>query len=316
MLKRIFLLLIVSVIAFTSLSGCIKAEKKGLAGNEPVFEYGNTSGNNSNNGRAAVNGNWIYYITESDGMQFCKIHTDGTEKTLLNVGWCRSINAVGDCIYYINGTDKINKIRVDDDFQTEILSGISFSSIHIVNDWVFYTESDTNTGLHRIRLDGKGKKRLLKTEPWDYFVLGNTVYYCNLDSQTGLFSMSTDGKEKKKLSDDEIAAICAEGDFIYYINSSNGNTIWKIRTDGTEKNQIIVDRVSSINVSDGWIYYSNDSDNSYLYKIRTDGTEKTLLNNEDSSNINIAGEWIFYNAINERMQTCKIHKDGTGRQLV
>jgi hypothetical protein len=93
--------------------------------------YGNTSGNISNAGYAAQEGDWIYYFNLGvDGPALYKIRTDGSGKMKLNSDVSTSINVVGDWIYYCKGrlydegiytlNGPIYKIRTDGTEETII----------------------------------------------------------------------------------------------------------------------------------------------------------------------------------------------------
>lgn len=315
MLKRFFKVSIVLIIVFSTLTGCIKAEKNGLAGNEPVFVYGNTSGNHSNYGLAVMQDDWVYFSTISNFSYLYKISATGIEKTLLSEGDCNYINVVGDSIYFIGGTNRLTKIQTAGNTKTELFRDISVSNICVVDDWIYYTDYNEYNGLYRIRMDGKGKKKITGDRAQDYCVVGNTIYYSNILLTGGLFSISTDGNDKTRLVEEPVMAINVVDNWIYYVNSNDGNSLWKMQIDGNNRVKLINDAVSSINVAGDWIYYSNADDNSFLYKIRTDGTDNKLLNAEYTTRFCIAGDWIYYTTSGSQL-TYIIRTDGTNRHLV
>jgi len=315
MLTRFFKVSIVLVIVFNTLTGCIKAEKNILAGNEPVFVYGNTSGNHSNYGLAAMQEDWVFFSTISNFSYLYKISATGIEKTLLSEGDCNYINVVGDSIYFIGGTNRLTKIQTDGSSKTELLRDISFGNIYIVDDWIYYTDYSELDGLYRIRTDGKGKKKITGDRAQDFFDSGNRIYYCNMYLSGGLFSVSTDGKDKMRIVDAQISAINLVDEWLYYINSSDGNSIWKVQIDGQNRMKLVNDAVSSINAAGDWIYYSNANDKNSLYRIRTDGTDNKLLNAEYTAKFCVAGDWIYYTTSGSQL-TYRIRTDGTDRHLV
>lgn len=321
MFKKMLSVFITLIIISTSFTGCLKAEKKGITSNEANFDYGNTSGNHSNGGMAAVQGEWIYFQSPYGFTNFYKMKIDGTEKIILieDAASNNNINVVGEWIYSIGDTYHVNKMRTDGKFGTEILSNISLVNMFMVDNWIYYTDYNDNK-LYRIRTDGKGKLKLSNERVSDYCVVGNTVYYCN-NSLGGLFSISTDGKGKTKLSDDRISTINVADGWIYYSPldysvSTKAGGIWKVQTDGKKKAEVVSDFASWINVDKDWIYYVNDSDNQFLYKIRTDGTKKLQINNEYTESFNIAGEWIFFTNNTDLNQILIMRNDGTERQVV
>ncbi len=320
MLKRLFkvFVIFVFVLVLCALSGCIKAEKKGVDGNEPVFLYGNTSGNHSNYGIAAMQDDWVCFTTDSGLNDYlCKISSTDKEKTILDQCDCDYINIVGDSIYYINRfNNRLTKIKTDGSSKTELLEKINFDKIFVVDDWIYYTDFDKPlSGLYRIRTDGKGEKKITSDFATDFFVLGNRVYYCRGSADGGLFSISTDGKDKIKIVDKGVSTVNAAGDWLYYID--NDYCIWKVQFDGQNKMKLVEGSAASVNAAANWIYYTRTSESNslFLYRIRTDGTENTLLLNEDVKRFAVVGDWIYYTTEGESQWTYRVRTDGTEKYL-
>ena len=129
MLARFFKVSIILFIVSNTLTGCIQAEKNSISGNEPVFVYGNTSGNHSNYGLAALQEDWVYFSSISKFSCLYKIDATGIERTLLSEGDFNYINVVGNSIYFIGGTNRLTKIQTDGSSKTELLRDISFGNI-------------------------------------------------------------------------------------------------------------------------------------------------------------------------------------------
>lgn len=69
--------------------------------------YGNTAGNISNGGYAAIQGDWIYYGDMGLSSGLYKIKTDGTDWQRLSDDFASYINVVGDWIYYHRKDDDV-----------------------------------------------------------------------------------------------------------------------------------------------------------------------------------------------------------------
>ena len=118
---------------------------------------GNTTGNISNGGLAARQGEWIYYSNSDDGEKIYKIKTDGSEREKINDDYSGFINVVGDWIYYSNQDDagKIYKIKTDGSGREKINDDYSWF-INVVGDWIYcYTSHGHKT--YKIKTDGSGR---------------------------------------------------------------------------------------------------------------------------------------------------------------
>lgn len=243
-------------------------------------ERGNTTGNISNVGSAAFDGEWVYYRSNKNGSLY-KMKPDGTEAMLL----------VDESVRYIN----------------------------VLNGWVYFKNWDDGGALYKIRTDGSDKTKLNNDESNSINVVGNWVYYsAGFNAETGefgcLYKIRTDGSQKTQLNNDWSDYINVVDGWIYYCNRSDNGYLYKMKTDGTEKEKLNEDESIFINVADNWIYYGGYDGTGgslvyYLYKIRTDGTERTKLNNEYSMYINVSDGWVYYNRSLSKM--CKINTDGT-----
>ena len=118
---------------------------------EPI---GNTSGNLSNLGIAALSGEWIYYTDYYSMYQhnISKIHIDGSSHTQLCSDYGQYINVIGDWVYYQNRGDgqeeNLYKIRTDGSEKTKITDEESLY-VHVVNDWAYYVVSSGTNLRHR-----------------------------------------------------------------------------------------------------------------------------------------------------------------------
>lgn len=260
---------------------------------------GTTNGNLMNRGYFAAKDGWIYLFTnysDSDGGLY-KIRPDGTGKKKLVDGEVRSINVVGDWIYYANwhqgvpyGDGSIHKIRTDGTKDTKLNSDSSLY-VNVVGDWIYYINRYHSDRIYRIRTDGT-ERTMLSEDRSDYMnVVGDWIYYVNRHDSEKLYKMRTDGTGRTKVCDGSINAgssaseyfcLNVTGDWIYYKNVED-LTFNKIRTDGTGKTKLYEGGILTFNVVGDWIYYINLSEGG-VYKMRTDGTGKTKVDSKNAEN--------------------------------
>jgi len=323
--KKSVIIAIITIILFSVvvplslyLYSTISNASSNTSSNTSINTIGNTSGNLANDGKAALKGEWIYYLGK-DGLY--KIKTDGTGKAKLSDDFATEINVVGDWIYYSN--EGICKIKTDGTGKTKISSeGVGY--INVIDDWIYYL--DDKIILYKIKTDGTGKTKISDDE-WIYFktnlvLVGDWIYYCDGYDSEKLYKIKTDGTGKAKICDDAPTSINVQAEWIYYCYSPESSPLsapfgelYKIKTDGKGKTKLSGDFITEINVAGDWIYYINDSDNGRLYKIKTDGTGKTKLSSDLAASINVVGGWIYY-YYNYGYGAYKIKIDGTGRSRI
>jgi len=296
------------------------------ASTSKINTVGNTSGNLTNSGHIAQQGDWIYYSNEADGGKLYKSRTDGTGITKLRDERPAFINVVGDWVYY-TGRGGIHKVRTDGTEPTQVY--IKGSGIYVTGDWIYYLDN----GLYKIRTDGTERTKLADncagmtlSGDWIYYtnyvpVTNPNVFTPKSSEEGNLYKIRTDGTGKIRLNSDDCRSINVAGDWIYYANYDDGSNIYlklyKIRTDGTGRTKVSDDSFGNfaygINVSGDWIYYHNSSTPpGTLCKVKTDGTGKTKLTDDSCAWINVIGDWIYYSSGGKAY---KVRMDGTARQI-
>jgi len=280
---------------------------------------GNTNGNIINGGYAALQGNWIYYVNNSDSYKLYKIKTDGTGESKLSDDMPMYINVLGDWIYYSNDSDagKLYKIKTDGTGKT-MLSEDAAYYVNAAGDWIYYKNNSDASRLYKIKTDGTKKTKVNDDMSYDISAAGDWIYYVNESDGYKIYKIKTDGTDKTKLNDDTSYDINVADGWIYYqksITDSEDNSIpnglYKIKTDGTEETKLSDAVPYYINVVGDWIYFVNNSNSNKLYKIKTDGTVKTKLNDDNSSDINVAGDLIYCGIKGDPGKLYKLKADGT-----
>ncbi|MCL2487622.1 MAG: DUF5050 domain-containing protein [Oscillospiraceae bacterium] len=289
-------------------------EEELVSGNE----RGNTAGNISNSGLAAIQGDWIYYF-----------------------------NLEGD---WEGG---LYRKRLDGSGKQKLLSDIQATYINVVGNWVYCVDNlDTNRegsgGIWRVRTDGSSKKKISTDFAFYMSVIGGWIYYSKQHfageyTSIGIYRMKTDGSAGEKLSDDHATYLNVVDDWIYYskvtaVYYEEDNyddyfytfEIYRIKTDGSAKEKLSDEdraRVTGINVvedgvGDYWIYYVTYlSGRTTLYRMRTDGSDRRpLLSSNDDKNrliyINVVGEWIYFADESQVRKLYRVNTDGSDKQVL
>ncbi len=270
------------------------------------IQYGNTTGNTSNNAFVAQDDKNIYYLRKIDSdtelqtseLVKVRIGTD-TESVIFSGHRLSYINIVDEWIYYIGGNEgRIYRVR-EDGSEHSIVSGDlnNINAMVVVNEYIFCraADSDKIKALYSISLETGEVKTLCQLGSLCSGLIVNDgwIYYSvSVNDEWKAYRIRTDGTENSTIGDLQLFSACIESDRIYYLDDNL--QICSMGLDGAEK-KLLAEGISAIriNVSDDWIYYS---DTAAIYRIRVDGSEKTKLCDFPSSNnisINVLGEWIY-----------------------
>lgn len=253
---------------------------------------GNTPGNIVNGGSIVQQGDWLYYISNTDFTLY-KMRTDGNGRVQICDDQALYLNVIGDMIYYQNFSDNrtVYKIKTDGTGR-EKLNGDPSQFVTVADGWIYYYHMDDEK-LYKIRTDGTDRTQL--TDACSYYinVVDDWVYYTDLSA---IYKIRTDGTDRTKIMycNPGCGYLIVDGDWLYYLNDTQKGIICRARLNGMRPTEICGDQSEYFNVEDDWIYYSNYDDERSMYKVRTDGTERTKLGGADSMDICIVEGWLYY----------------------
>lgn len=295
---------------------------------------GNTTGNLLNGGFIVQKDNWLYYT--KNGTNIYKSRIDGTEETkLADAKDCRSINVIGDYIFYVSQNTSENSS--ENDSKTASIFRINTSGN---NKTVFNTTlEDTDKAAYPyVKVVGKSlyyspeKKFLSKGNAYFY----NELYKLDIDKGTSdkvsgyyfdtidiendyiyftrlgdkkICKMNSDGENEEYISGCEGEILYVSSGWIYY-KGVDGNT-YRVKTDGTSKTKIIDLSSTSIPNGENIYYVSPGQNNLYqLHKTNINGAEDTSFNAYKVDSFSIAGDWLYYIS-NKNLLRIKL--DGSSR---
>ncbi|HQA57514.1 MAG TPA: DUF5050 domain-containing protein [Acetivibrio sp.] len=215
---------------------------------------------------------------------------------------------------YYSITSKLCKIKIDESSE-QLLANISAWYINVVDDWIYFSNSNDDDSIYRISIDGNDMQKLNNDKSWDITVKDGWIFYSNESDGYGIYKMKTDGSCRTKINSDKSYCLNITDDWIYYVNKSDRGSLYKIRLDGSQKEKLINDDCNYINAEDGCIYYVNNSDEGRIYKLTMNGNAMRI-NDDTSSNINVYGEFIYYSNKNDGGKLYRINKDGRNKKLI
>jgi len=301
---------------------------------EPVGPAGNTTGNITNFGIAAIQGDWIYYAA-SDGLY--KINTVGNGEEKLCADLAESINIIGNTIYYQNygssnnyNANTVYSISTDGSDRQKVFDdeaqGIKY--ISVVGGKIYYCAYSLTkaglltkgkyTGIYVINTDGTGKQKICGDQAACLNVVGNQIYYKNKGASDQIYVINVDGTGRQDLCKERTDYSCVVDGRIYYQSiTTEGRYLVTTKTDGTDRHVLCSDDVGCFNVVGNVVFYQNFSDGGKLYSINADGTNRKKLNDDLSFTICVAGDWIYYRSQQDNdVCLCRIKTDGNDRQFI
>jgi hypothetical protein len=294
---------------------------------------GNTSGNISNEGLVASQGDWIYFDMFNKGLW--KMKKDGSHKTKIVSDLAYYINVTPDYIYYCNHNERDTLFRIKLNGSSRQMLNLNYAHIgyvRIVGDWIYYLNYSNNYDICKMNLKHLNKITIYHNNNYIPYMLaeGDWVYFVEWkDKYSCLCKMRTDGTKKIIISKypniyaSNFQSLCIQDGWIYYIgvgdDGKSNNEIYKIREDGTQKTLVVKERtnIRKININKDYIYFLTGSlFDSSISRIRINGKDqKKLRNIKYFTDINIINDTIYGNyyeyQVDPKGITYKMNLDGT-----
>ncbi len=241
---------------------------------EDLNTSGNTCGNMSAGGLAAVQGKWAYFSSQGDEGKLYKIDlVIPSDRQKLCDDSAGFINVLGDTIYYRNGSDgnSLYSIRADGAERTKLGSD-AVDWLSVENGWVYFgTESDGEAGLYRVKTDGTERTLLVPVLTKYPYVSGEWVYYVSKKDEGSLWRVPAGGGEPQKLIDGFVYSYTiADGRLYYLADAEKWLAVYAAEADGSAKKEIytVAGKISTFNVFKGNLFVS----------VRPEATNRDVIN--------------------------------------
>ena len=281
-------------------------------------------GNILNGGKFASDNNWYYHVLPDGVLVRENKVTKQKEKISDNI--IGDLHIVDDRIYCIGKDKGINKvIRMKmDGSEKEVIINKPVISMQVVNNWIYYSETNNETALFRTKTDGTETMKITENGDFSYknwFIQNGWIYYISTQDQT-VSRIRIDGSDKrnltgrilgKNISDRKIYNLkLIDQEFLYFVinevitDASNVKYMpgmYRIPVTGG-KPAMITDKIPlSVNMDENWLYLAVENlDKNYrLIRCRKDGSEVITINEYKTGdiprNIYLDNSLIFYTVI-------------------
>lgn len=264
------------------------------------------TGNISNNGLAASDGEFIYYSNLADGGKIYKKSINGLDEYPITEDNARYINVVGDYIYYSNLSDggKIYRIKTDGTERSR-LNNVLSSYINVIGDYIYYVNGAKNSYIYVMsKYNGSVNYPLISNRAAYLVVFDNMVYYSNLSDKGRLYSYNLNSSTKTVFT---VGSSYSPG--VRYISVTNDGIVYAAGYDGKLYRSVSNNRLTEVNVmandtkkekftvinaqTTNDIYYRSNVLGGKLYKADSTGSG-SLVYSEVVTNINIAEDYVYF----------------------
>ncbi|MDK9712420.1 DUF5050 domain-containing protein [Acidaminobacter sp.] len=231
----------------------------------------------------------------------------------------------GDWVYYNTDTftGPVKKMKLDGGDQESVIEKAAMR-LNLVGDWLYFIDGGFYNSLARVKTDGTGYGLILDASCSELIVRDEWMYFINASDQNRLYKVKIDGTDLTLLSEDAARGLNLSGDWLYYSLTGEDffikEGIYKVKTDGSSRTKLSDTRFLTMAVEGGWIYFSLEDPNTFEYQLRkmkTDGSEDTLLDNQALATIaGVYEDWLYYFNGMEEEGLIRTRLDGTGKEVL
>lgn len=216
---------------------------------------------------------WIFYRTAE---KINRVKTDGTGYEILFRGYSLHPQILGNWIYFISVSDGSKICKIDVNGQSkQFLTDKYVEDMAIYNEKIYYSYKDKEDEfLEVMNIDGTNNQFLSNIITNNMIVDEKYIYY--LDEEEILYQMNLEDKTKKTLSNEQISKFIKDENYIYYTLKVPGDPDWCFRFKGLYRMDIDGSNVVAIDdeiyldemgmgVTKDYIFYiSVNEEQSYL----------------------------------------------------
>lgn len=233
---------------------------------------GNTGGNLNNGGLFCESDGQIFFSNVEDEGKLYVMSSDLTKVKKVYDDHASYINAAGKYIFYTRRNDQIG-------------SGAGFLTF-------------SNTGLYRIKKNGKSIGRLYNDPTQAACLYGNYVYYQHYDKSRGLqlYKAKIDSSEDTLLLEEGVMPCSIDTYMIYYSGTEDDHAIYSLSVNTEDKEKIYDGNCYLVTANGNYLYYIDlDADYS-LARIEKNGENPEILIDSHIATYNITadGSTIYY----------------------
>lgn len=205
-----------------------------------------------------------------------------------NYDGMKDVTVAGNYIYYISSSDgSIHKASLNGSSDVVVRSN-QYADMNIVKNNIYVINESDHNKIYKIDMDTFASTKVSDVQAKHLNVVDNYMYYRNYTDNEKLYRMSIDGVENKKLCDDMVFNLNVCGDTVYYKNHSDGDKLYKIGIDGTGGQQVLTpvflnkgtkisnDVVEYVNAIDPNVYFAPAKITS-VTSIAKDGTGRAVM---------------------------------------
>ncbi len=263
-----------------------------------------TLGNIQNRGRFATDGIWNFYILE-DGVLIREDIASKKQEKISDHIIC-DLHIFGEWIYSIavdNGIKKVMRFQKNGTLK-EIIVNSPVSSIHIINGWIYYGDSQESRVLYRTGTDGSVTEKVLEDgifTPKNWFVQDGWVFYKNTNHSICKARIDGSGIKELLRNANEYDFKLIDEDYIYLTRNEmeTDNGLYRLTKSGGEPFRIYDKNPITMNSDGENLYAAVKTDTgSRLIKMKKDGTEAVTINeykdNDTPKDIYINKSSVYY----------------------
>ncbi|MCR5179410.1 MAG: DUF5050 domain-containing protein [Lachnospiraceae bacterium] len=273
---------------------------------------GNNAGNLVNGGFFCEHDGRVYFANVYESRSLYSMKPDETDVKRLGTLGVNNICAGGHFLYffmdstqyksgnkglgYVGNTYGLYRYNLRGNKMAS-LERVRVKSMQLCGSYIYYSgDSDTQSGLHKCKINGKERHLISDNYITPASYDGNYIYFAGNPGNASLYSMNTAiGDTSARVMEGNISSPVYIDGIIYYIDNAAGYKLCRYNRATGAKEIVCEERVDLFNTNGRYIWYCVSADGSpALKRMNMDGSNVTVIADGAYNSINYTSQFLYF----------------------
>ncbi len=289
-----------------------------------INSKGNSGNNLMNGGIAAIQGDYIYYTTNTG--EVYKQKTDGSSKMLIAPAGSTHINVFDGWVYYINNFT-VYAVRTDGTQVHPLTNNNTGNDIYarylmVYNGYFYYSNALKGNNGYLFRIPIGYDETAIPTKltghiPNQFIVLDDLIYFISDEKSDMIYTIPINGGSNVKITDVGVSYfnIDTATNRIYYLSKSDMN-LYSCNLDGSDS-VLIAENITDFILDGDYLICSSADRKSFV--ISKDGSGKVNIPICDyaTNSYSIIGSYVYFNLeeTDDEIKYCRFLRNYSGIEI-
>lgn len=314
-IKRIFVICVLIALAVISFFAVRQALGRRVHMNE-VSAVGNTAGNLYNGGLFCENGDLVFFSNPLDAGCLYSMSPDETRFQKLSTISARSINAVGNFVYFYMDSASgstaqglgsvvkeygIYRARKDGKYEVCLVREVA-QTILVGGSYIYFQQGDDASGtLQRIRIDKKDRSTVSDQHINPACYNEGVIYYGGITTDHNLYELNVEREGGPvRIMNGNVYLPIISGSYVYYLDAAESYRLTRYHVPSGNTEPLTQVGADAFNMNDQYVFFDSQFlDPAGLYRIPINGGTPELLMPGAYNSLHLTSQYLYFKSFGD-----------------